>query len=212
MKKMLKGKPIVILSLLVVIAIASTSVAQVTLVNQYNVNVKQFTPPVHLVSGISNTSSVNESINSAGSVAYVNLTQKFILGSVTTANVTGMLYIPSQILPDFTYLTNVTSFSGQNRVNSIALYSISGNGTYYNDYTYNSTTGYSNNTNPISISKNHNSSLGLYISVGKSAYGGPYTWYLTLEIDGYFTSSGSASPSVFTQYFVHIQVTTIELA
>lgn len=211
MKALLKGRTLILFSTLVAIAIASTSMAQITLVNQYTTHVNPITPPVHLVSGLSNTSALTESLNPTGSVAYVNLTQKFNLGGVTTSNLTGILKLPSTVPTNFTYLTNVTTFSGQARVNSVTLYSLAGNGSFFNDFTYNSTTGYTNGTSPVSVSTNQNSSLGLLINVGKSAFGGPYTWYLDFEVNGY-ASVGNNAPAVYTQYFVHIKVTTIELA
>ncbi len=208
MKKLLNRRALILISALIAIAITSTSVAQVTIVNQYYANVNPIVPGVHIISGLANNSTVTEYTNPAGSVSYLNLTEYFQLGGVVSANVSGMLDITS-VLPDsFYYLTNVTGFNGQNLVTDINLYSFSGNGSYYNDFYYNSTNGYANNTSPIKILNKQDSNIGLYLNVGMAAVGGPYTWNLNFAINGYLSSSNNSAP-VFTQYLVHIKVTTI---
>lgn len=211
MKEYFRKRTLILISTLVAIAITSTAAAQVTIVNQYSMSVAPVVPPVHLETGLANSSSVSEYVNSVGSVAYANLTERFTLGGMTSVNLSALLKMPSTSPDSFIYLTNVSDFNGQNRVNEVKLYSLMQNGTYYSDFSYNSTTGYSNSTAPVTITGKNSSSIGLSIQVGKSAFGGPYTWYLDFEVDGYMTSPGHA-PSVYTQYFVHIKVTTIELA
>ena len=208
MKTLLKRRTLILISALIAIAITSTSVAQVTIVNQYHVQVSPTVAGVHLVSGLANNSTVTELTNAAGSVSYVNITEYFQLGGVVSANVSGMLDMPSALPDSFYYLTNVSSFNGQNLVTDANLYSFAGNGSYYSDFAYNSTTGYTNNTSPVKILKNQTSTIGLYINVGMAAVGGPYTWSLNFAVNGYVTSSNNAAP-VFTQYFVHVKVTTI---
>ncbi len=211
MKALLKKRTIILFSALIAIAMASTSMAQVTLLNQYSATVNPITPSVHLIRGFANTSSMNETTNSAGSISYVNITHTFTLGTGAYLNLTGFLDLPSSSPTTFNYLTNVTQFSGHNKVASVSLYSTAGNGSYSNDFTYSSSTGYSNNTGPVKISAGQNSALGLYIKLGKSQIGGPYTWQLDFQVNGFMTGNGN-SPAVYTQFFVHITVTSILIA
>ena len=208
MKHLLNKRAIILFSVLVAVAFTSTSVAQVVIVNHYSATADPITPSVHLANGFANSSSINEYTNDAGSFSYVNISHTFTLGAGSSINLTGILNLPSSSQTAFSYLTNVTDFSGQNRVSSVALYSIGGNSPYTNDFTYNSTTGYSNGTMPVKISYGQASELGLFIELGKSQIGGPYTWNLNFEINGYATGNGN-SPAVYTQYFVHISVTTV---
>lgn len=210
MRGLLRKRAIILFSALIAIAVASTSVAQVTLVNQYGATVVPTVPSVHISNGFANTSSMNESTNAAGSSSYVNITHTFTLGSGSSLNLTGFLNMASSSPSQFKYLTNVTQFSGQNRVSSVTLFSTGENSSYSNDFTYNSTAGYSNGTSPVSISPGHNSALGLFIKLGKGQIGED-SWNLNFEVNGYVTGNGS-SPPVYTQYFVHIRVTTILIA
>lgn len=210
MKVSVSRRTLILFSAVVAIAITSTSLAQVTIVNQYDMSAASFTPPVHLASGLANTSSVNESTNPTGSAAYVNLTEKITLGNGAQVNLTGLLDLPSSTTATFNYTTNVTTFNGQKTVSSVSLYSLTSNGSnYQNDFTFNSTTGYSNSTAPVSVLGNQNSSIGLLIQLGKNSLGGPYSWSLNFEINGCMTGPDGAS--VYTQYFVFINVTTVEL-
>ncbi len=208
MKNLLNKRTIILFSALLAVAITSTSVAQVAIVNQYSATANPVTPSVHLANGFANTSSMNEYTNPAGSFSYVNISHTFTLGAGSSLNLTGILSMPSSSPNTFNYLTNVTEFSGQHRASSVSLYSLGGNNTYFNDFTYNSTTGYSNGTSPVKISQGQASTFGLFIKLGKSQIGGPYSWNLNFEINGYATGNGN-SPAVYTQYYVHISVTTV---
>lgn len=211
MGKLLRKRTLILLSAAVALVITSSSFAQITIVNQYNTTVNPIVPSVHMVNGYSNSSSINESTNSAGSVSYVNVTHTFTLGGGSSFNLTGFLTLPSLSPTVFNYLTSVTEFSGQNRVTSVTLYGTGGNGSYNNEFSYNSTTGYSNGTNSIKILQNQSSSLGLLMKLGKNQIGGPYTWNLNFEINGYVTDNEN-SPAVYTQFYVHMKVTTILIA
>ncbi len=211
MKALFKKRTYFLISVIIAIAITSTSVAQVTIVNQYLVNITPTVPGAHLESGLANNSTVTESVNFEGSVSYINITEYFQLGGVESANISGMLKLPSSLPVSFGYLTNVSSFNGQKLVKTASIYSTAGNGSYTNDFSYNSSTGYSNNSDPIIIATNGVSSLGMQFNMGSSVVGGPYTWNLDFAINGYGDSS-SAYPSIYTQYFVYIKVTTIVVA
>lgn len=208
MKKLLNKRTIILISAFIAVAITSTSIAQVTIVNEYSATANPITPTVHLAKGLSNTSSMNEYTNTAGSFSYVNISHTFTLGPGSSLNLTSILRLPSSSPDTFNYLTNVTEFNGQNRVSSVSLYSTGGSSSYLNDFTYNSTTGYSNGTMPAKISQGQASTFGLFIKLGNSQIGGPYTWNLNFEINGYVTGNGN-SPVVYTQYYVHIKVTTV---
>lgn len=210
MKTNARKKLLFFATVLAALTLTTTSLAQVTIVNVYGIETSSVTPPVHIVSGINNSSSLTVAVNQMGTHAYINMTQYFQLGGQNSVNLTDLVKLVSAAATDFGYVSNVTLFNGQKTTQAVVLYSTDSNGSYLNDYNFTATNSYSNGTTPTYVSHGGNSSFGLYIQLGKSGLAGPYHWNLDFQINGfYFGNSGA--PSVYTQYFVNISVTTFEV-
>lgn len=204
-------KAILIGSILLALALTTTSIAQVTIVNSYSVTAHPMVSPVSFSRGINNTSQTNVNIADSGTHAYLNTTQYLQLNGQNSANISNLFALVSTTGSSFGYATNVTLFSGQKTTEIVSLYSISDNGTYTQDYNYTASSSYSNNTSPVYINPHGKSTFGLYLQLGKSGFAGPYTWNLNFEIDGFFGGNGN-SPAVYTQYFVNMRITTFEVS
>lgn len=211
MKSDFRKRFVFLATVFVSLALTTTSLAEVTIVNVYHVDARAVTPTVHISRGISNTSTLKVGIDSTGSHAYVNMTEYFQLSGQNYVNITDLFALTSTTTTTFGYLSNITLFNGQKTVQTVNLYSYGSNGSYSSDYNFTSAGTYSNNTNPVLITGAGSSPFGLYIQLGKTGYAGPYTWHLDFEINGFYNSNGNI-PSVYTQYFVDIQVTTLEIA
>ena len=206
-----RRRSLILISAFIAVDLTSTSSAPVTISNSDEINAAPYTPPVHMAMATTNTSNLNVSIDSAGSQSHINMTGYFYLGGQDSLNISNLFMLTSLSSASFGYLTNVTLFNGQKTVQNVSLYSHGSNGTFYEDYNFTAPGSYHNNSLPVTLAPGGNSSFGLYIELGKSGYGGPYTWNLNFEINGYSQSTGTVH-AVYTQYFVDIKVTTVEVA
>ena len=205
-----RRKLLIIISGFAALALTSTAMGQVIIDNTYNLQVSQFTPPVHLTAGNQSYSSLTVTTNGAGSVAYANLSEVFFYASSqTTKNLSNILFLTSNTPGSFYYTINVVNFTGYGHTSSVNLYSTNSTGAYFDNFYYSSANGNVSGNSPANVNPHTVTGIGLNVSVGKTI--GSYTWELDLEINGYFTSNNS-SKVVFTQYYVNFLVTTTEEA
>lgn len=203
-------RKLVLVLVILAVTLTSTAMAQVTIGNAYDISVTPVTPGVHFVPGNSSSSDISVSLNSRGSAAYLNMTFVFNLNSKLSSNVTDFLNLSSPSGSGFSYLTNITAFTGAGTLSSLQLFSTNASGNYTQDFLYSSTSGKTAGSTPVTMSSGENSSLGIVVTQdAKSGFGGPYNWYLNFTINGEYLSHGE-TPSVFSQYFVSIMVTTFE--
>lgn len=205
-----RNRLIIIISALAALALTSTAMGQVLINNTYSLHVSTITPEVNLTRGSQGFSGLNVETNSAGTVAYANLTEYFYYPThQISMNLSNILFLSSKTSGTFYYTVNVTKFTGTGHLTNASLYSDTSTGQYIQNFNYSPSNGNATGNAPVIVNPETDTGIGLYLSVG-SKDTGPYVWALDLQINGYFTSSNT-SKVVFTQYYVNFVITTTEV-
>ena len=200
---------IFLISTLVALALTSTAMGEVIIDNAYIVHISPSTPEVNLTNGNNSLSGSSLFTNYRGTVAYANLTEFFHYSThKTSVNLSNLLFLASRTPGSFYYTVNVTTFTGYPHLANLSLYSVNSSGEYIQNFNYSLSNGNTTGNTPVNVKPGTHTGLGLHLSVGSKDLGA-YTWKLDLQINGYFTSSGS-SKVVFTQYYIYFLITTTE--